>query len=111
MIFIDGEPFPPSLHGTGTEDYFNTAWCPTQELPAPYHGITLPGGPNWSGRTRCTASTSRTRSRSSVDPRDHRARSRQQAQRRLSSVAYWYQAEPHQPLTLPAAGERMPRPH
>jgi phage protein U len=25
MIFIDGEQWPPSLHGTGTEDYFNTA--------------------------------------------------------------------------------------
>jgi hypothetical protein len=49
MIFIDGEPFPPSLHGTGTEDYFNTAWCPSEPYSAPYHGITLPGGPNWSG--------------------------------------------------------------
>jgi hypothetical protein len=49
MIFIDGEPFPPSLHGTGTEDYFNTAWCPSEAYSAPYHGITLPGGSNWSG--------------------------------------------------------------
>lgn len=50
MIFIDGEPFPPSLHGTGTEDYFNTAWCPQQEYSSPYHGIILGGGPNWSGQ-------------------------------------------------------------
>src|SRR5207237_937283 len=36
MIFVDGQPFPPALHGTGTEDYFNTAWCPTQEpFPVP----------------------------------------------------------------------------
>jgi len=41
MIFIDGEPFPPSLHGTGTEDYFNCAWSPREEYCAPYHGITL----------------------------------------------------------------------
>ena len=33
MIFIDGEPWPPSLHGTGTEDYFNTAWCPQEPTP------------------------------------------------------------------------------
>ncbi|NPV55154.1 MAG: DUF2961 domain-containing protein [Anaerolineae bacterium] len=26
MIFIDGDTWPPSLHGTGTEDYFNHAW-------------------------------------------------------------------------------------
>ena len=50
MIFIDDELFPPSLHGTGTEDYFNTAWSPTQSYAAPYHGITMPGGPNWSGK-------------------------------------------------------------
>ena len=48
MIFIDGEAWPPSLHGTGTEDYFNTAFCPTQEFSAPYHGITLySGNPAW----------------------------------------------------------------
>ncbi|MGQ9632443.1 MAG: glycoside hydrolase family 172 protein [bacterium] len=26
MIFIDGEEWPPSFHGTGSEDYFNHAW-------------------------------------------------------------------------------------
>ncbi len=44
MIFIDGEPWPPRLHGTGTEDYFNTAFCPKQEYSAPYHGITVYSG-------------------------------------------------------------------
>jgi hypothetical protein len=47
MIFIDGEKWPPSLHGTGTEDYFNMSWCPIQEYTAPYHGIILPGKENW----------------------------------------------------------------
>ena len=83
MIFIDGEPFPPSLHGTGTEDYFNTAWCPTQEYSAPYHGITLPGGPNWSGKISLyrfhVEDPVRFRE---VDPGDHRARPRQPAHRR-----------------------------
>jgi hypothetical protein len=26
MIFIDEDEWPPSLHGTGSEDYFNHAW-------------------------------------------------------------------------------------
>ena len=26
MIFLDGDEWPPSLHGTGSEDYFNHAW-------------------------------------------------------------------------------------
>lgn len=49
MIFIDGESFP-SIHGTGTEDYFNTSWCPAQEYNAPHHGIILPGEHNWKGK-------------------------------------------------------------
>lgn len=40
------DAWPPTLHGTGTEDYFNTAWCPTQDYSAPYHGIIAAGGPN-----------------------------------------------------------------
>ena len=33
MIIIDGEPLP-RLYGTGTEDYVNTAFAPTQEYSA-----------------------------------------------------------------------------
>lgn len=53
MIFIDGEPWPPSLHGTGTEDWYNCAFCPTQEYQAPYHGILLYSGTEqwkWKGK-------------------------------------------------------------
>jgi len=38
MIFIDGEPWPPSLHGTGTEDYFNTSWSPKEPFSHPFYG-------------------------------------------------------------------------
>ena len=37
MIYIDGSP-TPTLSGTGTEDYFNTAWCPKEEFKHPYFG-------------------------------------------------------------------------
>ena len=53
MIFIDGEKWPPSLHGTGTEDWYNCAYCPTQEYNAPYHGIVLYSGTKewpWKGK-------------------------------------------------------------
>ena len=49
MIFIDGEK-EPSLHGTGTEDYVNMAWCPRQEYSSLYHGIILGGDENWKGK-------------------------------------------------------------
>ncbi|MGI5895011.1 MAG: glycoside hydrolase family 172 protein [Candidatus Merdivicinus sp.] len=42
MVFIDGEPWPPRLHGTGTEDYFCAAWdYPSLKYDGPYHGISL----------------------------------------------------------------------
>lgn len=101
MIFIDGEPFPPSLHGTGTEDYFNTAWCPTQSYAAPYHGLTLPGGDNWSGEISMyrfhveDPVSFRTDIRVSIE--HGHANKRGDA---YSSVAYWYQTLPHQPFEL-----------
>ncbi|SFI29227.1 Protein of unknown function [Paenibacillus sp. UNC496MF] len=112
MIFIDGEPWPPSLHGTGMEDYFNTAWCPQQEVFTPYHGIILGGGPNWSGKIT-------TYRYHILDPvmfeqsirvtiehghNNHRSDD-------VSSTAYWYQQEPHRPFApLPKIGKRLPLP-
>ncbi|MQA07507.1 MAG: DUF2961 domain-containing protein [Pseudonocardiaceae bacterium] len=110
MIFIDGEPFPPSLHGTGTEDYFNTAWCPTQTYHAPYHGITLPGQANWKGQISLYRfhiedpvifSTS---IRVTIEHGHANKRSDD-----LSSVAYWYQTLPHRPFDLPPVEHRLPR--
>jgi DUF2961 family protein len=45
MFFIDGERWPPSLHGTGTEDYFNTSWSPNALFQHPYYGYArVPSG-------------------------------------------------------------------
>ncbi len=35
MIFVDGEKWPPSLHGTGTEEFFNDAWGFHDRILAP----------------------------------------------------------------------------
>jgi hypothetical protein len=52
MIFIDGEPWPPSLHGTGTEDYFNGSWGPSTLYSHPYHGYARVNDDiGWLGRT------------------------------------------------------------
>ena len=52
MFFIDGESWPSSLHGTGTEDYFNTSWCPKTEFTHPYYGYgRLNKDISWLGRT------------------------------------------------------------
>jgi hypothetical protein len=110
MIFVDGESWPPSLHGTGTEDYFNTAWCPSESYHAPYHGITLPGGPNWSGQISVyrfhieDPVTFTSSIRVSIEHGHANKRSDD-----VSSVAYWYQELPHAALTLPPVADRLPR--
>lgn len=41
-FFVDGES-APSLHGTGTEDFFNFAWGLSHTGSYPWHGITIQG--------------------------------------------------------------------
>ncbi len=115
MIVIDGEPWPPRLHGTGTEDYFCTAWGPTQEYCAPYHGITLNSGDEewrWRGKNSCYRFHIE-------DPvrfeKSIRVSIEHGHANKLSndycSTAYWYQVEPHGAFpALPAVTDRMPRP-
>jgi hypothetical protein len=110
MIFIDGEAFPPTLHGTGTEDYFNTAFCPTQSYSAPYHGVTLGGHENWSGpvslyRFHIEDPVMFTTSiRVTIEHGHANKRSDD-----ISSTAYWYQTLPQRPLLLAPVEQRLPR--
>lgn len=41
MVFIDGETWPPSIHGTGSEEIFGGGACPTDEYAGPYTGYHL----------------------------------------------------------------------
>jgi hypothetical protein len=110
MIFVDGEEWPPSLHGTGTEDYFNTAWSPQQEYSSPYHGITLAGGDNWSGQIslyRFHIEDPVTFERSIRVTIEHGHANKRSDD--YSSVAYWYQTEPHRPFSILPVEQRIPR--
>jgi hypothetical protein len=110
MIFIDGEEWPPLLHGTGTEDYFNTAWCPQEKYSAPYHGITLGGGDNWGGQIslyRFHVEDPVTFERSIRVTIEHGHANKRSDD--YSSVAYWYQAEPHRSFFILPVERRVPR--
>ncbi len=51
MWFIDGET-TPSMIGTGTEDFFNTSWCPKETFSHPYFGYPRVNNDiGWLGRT------------------------------------------------------------
>jgi len=96
MIFIDGEKWPPSLHGTGTEDYFGSAWCPTQQFSSPYHGLILSGGDNWSGISsmyRFHIEDPVYFEKAILATIEHGHGNKRSDF--ISSVAFWYQTEPH----------------
>lgn len=94
MIFIDGEK--STLNGTGTEDYVNMAWCPTQEYSAPYHGLILGGKENWKGKITYYRYHIADPIMFDKDIKvtiehghcNHRSDD-------WSTTAYWYQTEPH----------------
>lgn len=114
MIFIDDEPLP-RLYGTGTEDYFNTAFGPSQEFCTPYHGITVNSGDKewpWRGKN----STYRFHIEDPIYFNRSIKVTIEHGEANLlsndySSTAYWYQSEPHKPFPvfLPVA-QRLPRP-
>ncbi|MFZ4507983.1 MAG: glycoside hydrolase family 172 protein [Fimbriimonas sp.] len=116
MIVIDGEPWPPRLHGTGTEDYFNTAFGPTQEFSAPYHGITVNSGNKdwrWKGKNSMyrfhIEDPIRFNKSIKVSVEHGHAN---KLSNDYSSTAYWYQIEPHKPFpSLLPVEQRMPRPN
>ncbi len=100
MWMIDGEDWPGSMHGTGTEDFFNAAWCPNEVYLHPYFGYAkVPNSLGWMGRTHCY--------RFFLEDPIHFSRSLRASIEHghnnnltmdLSTVAYWYQTEPHRPF-------------
>ncbi len=113
MIFIDGEQ-TPSIYGTGTEDYFNTAFSPRTEFSSPYFGITLNSGDDlnpWRGKNSMY--------RFHIEDPIHFSTSikvtiehghANKLMNDYSSTAYWYQVSPHGefPSMLPVE-QRLPR--
>jgi len=108
-IRVDGES-RPSLHGTGSEDYFSDAWgmresqslfygCPLQEedfqagSKATVYRFHIPDPVPFTKSIEVTIEHGHANDRSDL----------------LSSVAYWYQDEPHRAFReLPAVSERLP---
>jgi len=109
MIYVDGET-EPSLHGTGSEDYFSDAWgmrqgenpfygCPLQEedfqagSKATVYRFHIPDPIPFQKSIRVTIEHGHANDRSDY----------------FSSTAYWYQSEPHQPFpSLPSVATRLP---
>ncbi|MCH6256117.1 DUF2961 domain-containing protein [Puniceicoccaceae bacterium K14] len=112
MIFIDGDK-RPTLHGTGTEAYFNTALAPDEPYLQPHFGIARSPDMemNWLGRTHVY--------RFHIDDPIHFDESfrftfehghNNHLTLELSSVAYWYQDKPTQLAAMPSKKTRKYKP-
>lgn len=113
MIWIDGDNQPghsPTIRGTGTEDYFNTAWGPHEKFESPFFGLVKPGGPDFSGFIswyRWHLADPVRFSRSIRVTIEHGHANRRSDD--YSSTAYWYQLEPHKEFGILPMEKRLPR--
>lgn len=111
MIFIDGETWPPSYHGTGSEEIFGGGACPTAEYAGPYTGFHLIGNLDYSGKISMYRFyvNDPVRFRKSIRMTIEHGHANNFAND-YSSTAFWYQADPHKPFgALPPAVARRPR--
>lgn len=109
MIYIDGEE-KPTFNGTGSEDYFCGAWCYGPTFSNLFLGCPMRGehkrNDYWNVyRHHLTDPIPFTKSiRVTIEHGHANDRSDD-----FSSVAYWYQTEPHATFpALPAAADRLP---
>jgi hypothetical protein len=110
MIFIDGETWPPSFHGTGTEEIFGGGACPNTEYAGPYTGYYLVGNRDFSGKVGMYRFfvTDPIRFQKSIRVTIEHGHANNFAND-YCSTAFWYQSEPHKAFPrLPAAAERLP---
>lgn len=111
MIFIDGEE-KASILGTGTEDFFNTAWCPASIYYHPYFGYARVNRDiGWMGRThvyRFFVADPIYFDTSFKGTIEHGHNNNLTLD--ISTVAYWYQSEPGMLPPAPSKEDRAPKP-
>jgi hypothetical protein len=114
MFMVDGEKWPPDLHGTGSEDYFNHAWGMQPQNAFLYNGVSYHHGQREGYNERITVYRYHVNDpvifhkslRVSIEHGHANDRSDD-----YSSTAYWYQTLPSKPFPpLPKVEDRLPRP-
>ena len=107
MIFIDGEE-KASLLGTGTEDFFNTSWCPKTIFAHPYYGYARVNNDNgWTHVYRFFIADPIYFNKSFKGTIEHGHNNNLTLD--ISSVAYWYQSEAGVLPPAPTKAARAPK--
>lgn len=110
MFFIDGEK-RASILGTGTEDFFNTSWCPKTLFAHPYYGYARVNNEvGWLGRThiyRFFISDPIYFDKSLKGTIEHGHNNNLTLD--IGTVAYWYQSEASMLPPAPTKEQRAPK--
>ncbi|MCX8082538.1 MAG: DUF2961 domain-containing protein [bacterium] len=119
MIWVDGYKWPPDLHGTGSEDYFNQAWGMQdnaflfngssifEEKTVSGHGLydgKMCGGYQTSYVFHLTNPVHFKKSIKVTIEHGHGNHTAND----YSSTAYWYQIEPHKSFDVLPVEKRLP---
>jgi hypothetical protein len=114
FVYVDGrlgEQWPPTYHGTGSEEIFGGGACPNQAYTGPYTGFHMVENPDFAGKNamyRWYLADPIRFQRSLTWTIEHGHANNYEND--YASVAYWYQIEPHAPFpALPDARARLPR--
>ncbi len=116
MFFVDGEKWPPNIHGTGTEDYFSGAWNYNklqQPFCTPYYGYSFKGNADYTGKHsqyRFHVEDPVYFEKSLRFSIEHGHANDRQGD--WNSTAYWYQIGRTKPLPeIPPFEDRLPYSH
>ena len=114
MFMIDGDKWPPDLHGTGSEDYFSHAWGMQPQNAYIYNGVSYNKPGDASGFNQritvyryhvCEPVVFHKSLRVSIEHGHANDRADD-----YSSTAYWYQTLPHRRFPkFPKVADRLPR--
>ncbi|MCK9422017.1 MAG: DUF2961 domain-containing protein [Bacteroidales bacterium] len=108
MVYVDGER-KPSIHGTGTEDFFSGGWYFNRnEFAGPYSGLIYKNDTTGQiAAFRLLIPDPIPFKKSIKFTIEHGHGNQEIAD--YSSTVYWYQMEPHKPFPpFPVAGQRTP---
>lgn len=110
MVFLDGDIWPPAIHGTGTEEVFGGGASPDVEYMGPYSGFHVVESPSYDGLVamyRWYLHDPIRFSRSIRWTIEHGHANNYAND--YASVAWWYQTEPHAAFPpLPSAEDVLP---
>ena len=112
MVFVDGDPWPPRIHGTGHEEVFGAGACVLRQYAGPYSGVHLVESPEYRGLVGMYRwyVADPIRFDESLRWTVEHGHANNFANH-YASVAYWYQDLPHAPFPpLPARDAMRARP-